>query len=161
MSVWTAGDMAAPVAEAAVAVAENGVPDMISLYAFAETAYGIGSYHELAANWITNGPESGFMPYPTYTGGLTEGWGTAGIGLGLRLGWSLGESMMRTYLGNGFVSAGGLGLGGGGLSGDIGVSYDAYGVNWITSSVGIGISMPGGGGYVSETYTLPLYESKK
>ena len=133
--------MAAPVAEAAVAVAENGVPDMISLYAFAETAYGIGSYHELAANWITNGPESGFMPYPTYTGGLTEGWGTAGIGLGLRLSWSLGEPSIRNYYGWGLTHAAGtsIGLNPFSVSGDISTSLNQEGFTWFTSSIGIGL----------------------
>ncbi len=125
----------------------------------AETAYAIGSYHELAANWIRNGPESGFMPYPTYTGGITEGWGTAGIGLGLRLGWSLGEPTMGSFYGFGSTMAGGISLtptSPFSISGDFSMSYNTELVNWISTSIGIGLSVPGIGEYTAETWIIPL-----
>lgn len=143
--------------QAAEMVYENGAPDMVSLYAFAETAYGIGTYHELAYNWITNGPEAGFLPYPTYTGGATEGWGVAGIGVGLRLGWSLSEQpSIHDIYGAGLNIAGSIGPN---LSTDIGLSIDRNRVNAINISLGYGVSLPSPFGYyTSQTWTAPIGE---
>ncbi len=153
------------VAKTAIVVAENvaehGAPDMVSLYAFAETAYSLGSYNEFGANWITNGPESSFLPYSNYTGGATGGWGIAGVGIGLRLGWSFEDKpSMSSYYGFGSTIAGGAGLGGASVSGDLSLSYSSQGVSWMTTSMGLGFGLPGAGGYGSETYTVPIGKSR-
>ncbi len=140
---------------------EHGTPDMISLYLYGDAAFGGGGYHEFAANWLTNGPESGFMPYGTYTGGLTGGWGTAGIGVGLRFGWALRpEVTMESYYGFGTTFDFGIPTGRPYLSTgfDVGLSYSSSDVTWISTSTEFGLCVPysRAGWYVAETYTVPL-----
>ncbi len=149
------------VAKTTIFVAEHGMPDMISLYAFAETAYSLGSYHKLGAKWMTNRPESSFLPYSNYTGGATGGWRVAGVGIGLRLGWIFEDKPpMNSCFGYGSTIAGGASLGGASVSGDLNLSSNSQGVFRMTTSMGLGFSLSGARGYGSETYTAPIRKNR-
>jgi hypothetical protein len=125
---------------------EHGMPDMLSLYAYADVAYGVGAYHEIAANWMLNGPDSRFSPYGTLTSGATFGYGTTGFGIGLRAGWNFDqEPTIKSFLGLGTnIDVGGsvpgrplinFGL-------DMGTSYDGMGLHWATVSGELGVGLP-------------------
>ncbi len=101
------------------------------------------------------------MPYVTYTSGGTIGYGVAVV----KLDWDyVGVYLTGLWdqnLGHGSTVAKGVGFYGHfGVSGDVGLSYYAERVNWVTMSGGIGLSVPGGG-YYAQTYTILLYDTEK
>ena len=133
--------------------------EMVYLYINVNQTFGIGTSHEFALNWLLEGPESGYMPYPTTSQSISIGW-DLGIEFGLGFGRFIGQIeniRMSQLFGN--RSAISLSPPGMPFSGGGSLSYNEMGLRWETINFGVsfGLSQITGYGRYEQGYTFPLY----